>query len=397
MALHCVRTLAFWSSRRIVGLFSGPHDSVMRIDPVQLSSLIGDIYECALEPSRWNDALTRFVSHFSPPDWDVAALMWEGVNRPGVRWVGTTGLVAHAIQGYEMVFAGTNVWSGKAGDLPLGEVMDTDALVSRAEFLKSDLYQKFLKTWGIELALFVIFERAAQEQLALVMPGPPNREIEHLRRGLRLIAPHVQRTIRISHGIAEANLRAAGAEAALNLGHVAIIAVDANMGVVSSNERANQLAGTAMFTLQNNRLIFADANAQKLLASLAECETPSSEAFRVEAADGTRYAVLAMNIRPQQQPVLGGWVEGARVLVSVSLPHQAPLIEIDHLKAWFDLTPAEARLVVALANGKSTTDYASERGVTIDAIRFLLKNVFSKTGARNQAQLMTLVTQVPKA
>jgi DNA-binding CsgD family transcriptional regulator len=90
-------------------------------------------------------------------------------------------------------------------------------------------------------------------------------------------------------------------------------------------------------------------------------------------------------------------VEGARVLVSVSLPHQAPLIEIDHLKAWFDLTPAEARLVVALANGKSTTDYASERGVTIDAIRFLLKNVFSKTGARNQAQLMTLVTQVPKA
>lgn len=376
---------------------SGLHGSVMRIDPVQFSSLIGDIYECALEPSRWNDALTRFVSTFSPPDWDVAALMWEGVNRPGVRWVGTTGLVPHAIQGYETVFAGTNVWSKRSGDLPLGEVLDTDSLVTRAEFLSSDLYQKFLKTWGIELALFVIFERAGQEQLALVMPGLPNRPLDQLRRGLRLIAPHVQRTVRISHGIAQANLRAAGAEAALNMGHAAIIAVDAEMRVVSRNERANELAGTTMFTLANNRLIFADAEAQKLLVSLAERETPSSEAFRVEAANGARYAVLAMNIRRQHQPVLGGWMEGARVLVTVSQPHHAPLIEIDHLKAWFDLTPAEARLVVALAHGKSTTDYASERGVTIDAIRFLLKNIFSKTGARNQAQLMTLVTQVPKA
>jgi len=369
----------------------------MRVDPVQLSSLIGDIYECALEPSRWNDTLTRFVSTFSPPDWDVAALMWEGVNRPGVRWVGTTGLVAYAIQGYEMVFAGTNVWSTKTGDLPLGEVLDTDALVSRAEFLKSDLYQKFLKTWGMELALFVIFERAGHEQLALAMPGPPNRPMAHLQRGLRLIAPHVQRSVRISHGIAEANLRSAGAEAALNLGHVAIIAVDANMGVVSSNERANELACSTMFTLKNKRLVFADAGSQKLLMSLAEREAPSSEAFRVEAADGTLYAVLAMNIRPQKQPVLGGWIEGARVLVSISRPHQAPLIEVDRLKAWFDLTPAEARLVVALVSGKSTTAYASERGVTIDAVRFLLKNVFSKTGARNQSQLMTLVTQVPQA
>ncbi|MFN9357820.1 MAG: helix-turn-helix transcriptional regulator [Alphaproteobacteria bacterium] len=369
----------------------------MRIDPVQLSSLIGDIYECALEPSRWNDTLTRFVSVFSPPDWDVAALMWEGINRPGVRWVGTTGLVAHALQGYEMVFAGTNVWSTKTGGLPLGEVLDTDALVTREELLKSDFYQKYLKTWGLELALFVIFERAGQEQLALAMPGPPNRPMEHLRRGLRLIAPHVQRTIRISHGIAAANLRTAGAEAALNLGHVGIIAVDANMGIVSCTERANQLASTTMYTLQNKRLIFADAAAQKLLVSLAERETPSSEAFRIEAADGTRHAVLAMNIRPQHQPVLGGWMEGARLLVSISLPHQAPLIEVDRLKAWFDLTPAEARLVAALANGKSTTDYASERGVTIDAIRFLLKSVFSKTGAKSQSQLMTMVTQLPQA
>ena len=365
------------------------------IDLAQLSSLIGDIYECALEPGRWNDTLTRMVSAFSPPDWDVAALMWEGLNRPGVRWVGTTGLVAHALQGYEMVFAGTNVWSARTGQLPLGQVFDTDELVSRAEFLKSDLYQKFLKLWRMELAMFVIFERVEGEQLALAMPGPPDRPIEKLRRGLRLIAPHVQRTMRISYGLAEANLRAAGAEAALNLGHVAVLAVDAHLNVISRNEKAERLAAGGMFTLRGKRLLFADAEAQKRLTALAAQDQPASDAFRIETADGTSHAVLAMNMRPQQHAVLGGWIEGAKLLISISLPHSAPLIEVDRLRAWFDLTPTEARLVVALAAGKSLADYAEGRGVSIEAARFLLKGAFRKTGAESQAQLVTLINQVP--
>ena len=366
------------------------------IEPAQLSSLIGDIYECALEPGRWNDTLTRLVSVFSPPDWDVAALMWEGMSRPGVRWVGTTGLVAYALQGYETAFAGTNVWSLRTGQLPLGQVFDTDELISRAEFLKSDLYQKFLKIWRMEVALFVIFERVDDEQLALAMPGPPDRAIEKLRRGLRLVAPHVQRTMRISHGLAQANLRAAGAEAALNLGNVAILAVDANLNVISRNEKAAELAARGMFTLRNAHLLFADADAQRRLFALASQDQPGSDAFRIETADGLRHAVLAMNIRPQQQTVLGGWIEGAKLLVSISRPHSAPLIEVDRLRAWFDLTPSEARLVLALAGGKSMADYASERGVSIEAARFLLKGAFRKTGAESQAQLVTLINQVPQ-
>ena len=39
---------------------------------------------------------------------------------------------------------------------------------------------------------------------------------------------------------------------------------------------------------------------------------------------------------------------------------------------------------------------ALREAVTIDAVRFLLKGVYRKTGAENQAQLMTLVTQVPQ-
>lgn len=366
------------------------------IDAEQLSGLIGDIYECALEPSRWNDTLTRFVSVFSPPDWDVAALMWEGMNRPGVRWVGTTGLIAPAIQAYESVFAGTNVWSAQAAHLPMGQVIDTDDLVTRVEFLKSDLYQKFLKTWGMEVALFVIFDRGDDEQLALAMPGPPDRSLMNLKRELRLIAPHVQRTMRISHGLAGSRLRAAGAEAALNLGHAAVLALSADLTIISHNVKAQELADKKLYVVHQGRILFADMEAQKRLSLLAGQDLPTSEAFRIEDASGTSHAVLAMTMRPQREAVLGGWIEGAKVLVSITTPHPAPLIEVDRLRAWFDLTATEARLVAALASGKTLAAYADERSVSVDAARFLLKGAFRKTGAESQAQLVTLINQVPQ-
>lgn len=366
-------------------------------DAERVSSLVGDIYECALNPERWNDALANFVATFSPPNWDVAMLMWEGVNRPGVRWVGTAGVVAHARQGYEMVFAGRHVWSQHVGTKPLGVVFDSDALVSRKAFLDSDLYQRFLKTWGIELALIVLFERTPEEVLGLVVAGPPDQPLESLTRGMRLVAPHIQRCMRISHGLAEARLRAAGSEALLNLGHVAVFALTDSLHVVSQNSKAQQLASLELLRVSDGRLHFASAEAQMRISALAQQSVPQSEAFRIEDGQGASYAVLAMTIRPQVEPVLGGWAEGAKVLVSISTPHPAPLIEANRLKAWFDLTPSEAKLASMLAAGKSLNAYAEERGVSIEAARFLLKGVFRKTGAKSQAQLVGLVSQLPKS
>ena len=363
----------------------------------QFGDLVGDIYQCALEPARWSDALSHFVSVFSPPDWDVAALMWEGINAPSVRWVGTTGLVAHAIQGYQAAHAGTNAWSVRTTQLAVGRVVDTDEILSRAEFLKSDLYQHFLKTWSMELAVFIIFERTTSEQLALSMPGPDGRDISGIKRGMRLIAPHVQRATRIGHGLAEARLRSAGAEAALELGHVAIMALKQDLTIVSKNDKAAALAAQKVFRISGGRVAFEDQEAQKQIAALAQSTAPASVAFRVADATGANHAVLAMTIRPQREAVLGGWVEGARILVSISNPHPTPLLEVNRLCAWFDFTPSEARLAAALTTGQSLADYAEARGVGVEAARYLLKAIFRKAEVNSQAQLVTVIKNLPEA
>ena len=365
------------------------------LTPEGLSSLIGDVYECVLSPAHWDEVLTRFVFQFSPADWDVAMLMWEGLNKPSVRWVGTTGLVAHARQAYENVFAGTNIWSSRATGVALGEVLDTDQLVSRDEVLASDLYLQFLKTWKLELALFIVFDRAGDEQLGLAMPGPDGRDLTDLRRGLRLIAPHVQRAMRLSHGLAEARLRAAGSEAILNLGHVAVLALREDLAVISRNTRAEALVARGLCQFDRGKFAFTDRTAQRQLAELAKADGPASLALSVEDSSGDTHAVLAMTVRQHREQVMGGWVEGAKLLVSISQPHPAPLIEVDRLRAWFNLTASEARLAAELATGRTPQDFANARGITIDAVRYLLKGAFRKTGAKSQAQLVALIKDAP--
>jgi DNA-binding CsgD family transcriptional regulator len=65
----------------------------------------------------------------------------------------------------------------------------------------------------------------------------------------------------------------------------------------------------------------------------------------------------------------------------------------DSLKKRFDLTPAEARLVVHLVQGISLKSSAEALGVKYETARTALKSVFQKTGAHRQAELVLKVFQ----
>lgn len=73
---------------------------------------------------------------------------------------------------------------------------------------------------------------------------------------------------------------------------------------------------------------------------------------------------------------------------------QAPLPAVV-LQQLYGLTPAEARLTADLAAGYSTAEIAERMRITRDTLRSYLKQVFIKTGARRQAELITMVLNSP--
>ena len=80
-----------------------------------------------------------------------------------------------------------------------------------------------------------------------------------------------------------------------------------------------------------------------------------------------------------------------------SAPGERTVVEIARVAQWFALPPAEARLAVALAGGQSLQSYAALRAVSLNAVRFLLKGIFRKTGATSQAQLVAMLARLPAA
>jgi DNA-binding CsgD family transcriptional regulator len=61
------------------------------------------------------------------------------------------------------------------------------------------------------------------------------------------------------------------------------------------------------------------------------------------------------------------------------------------LQGLFDLTPAEARVARAIAEGNAITDIAPSLSVTEGTVRTQLKAVLAKTGLHRQAELVALL------
>jgi DNA-binding CsgD family transcriptional regulator len=360
-----------------------------------LSDLIGLVYECAIDPQQWSEMLAQFAHHFGPPDWDVALLMWERMQPPGARFVGTAGFGPAVREIYQSAFAGRTLWAEKLAPLLPGRVVDTDEVLPRSEFVASPFYKDFASTWGMELAVAAILDKNGSEQLALVMPGPPNRDLEVLKRGLRLLAPHLQRAVRISRNLGEANLRSYAAQSALERAPAAVLTLSNDFQILASNSKVQALAEAGQIAVKGGRFFFSDAKAQSRLSDLAASTQPASAAFSIASLDGSDIAVLAAKIAPRSEQALLGTLKGAALIVSIGLGERAPLLEINRLRAWFGLTPSEGRLAAALADGTSVRDYAVLRNVSENAVRFLLKGVYRKVGVASQAQLVVRVRNLP--
>ncbi|MEJ2123293.1 MAG: helix-turn-helix transcriptional regulator, partial [Alphaproteobacteria bacterium] len=66
------------------------------------------------------------------------------------------------------------------------------------------------------------------------------------------------------------------------------------------------------------------------------------------------------------------------------------------LQRSFNLTQAETRLALAMAQGRTVSDYADTQNVTIGTARVQLKSVMRKTGTHRQAELVSFLVKLSR-
>lgn len=370
-----------------------------RIDLADYDAVVSDIYESALAPAHWEIALTNLVNRFGGDRWDIAMLVWERLAPPTGRFVGQTGVHLMAQQGYVHSFAGNNEWSVRGHDLAVGTVVHSDLLVDRDAFVTGRFYREFLANYDLQVGVLALLDRHARDHLCLCLPGPDNGTAPRLEAAVRLLLPHIQRAVRISRRIGEVELSARSARAVLERVPSPVLLLDGALRVLYANPQAEALFAQGYLKRRGERMVLPDRKAAARLTALANLGVDARaatycQAFMLEHEVHPPVGAMALRIDDDPAQANPDFV-AARLMIVAGRNHRASFAHVDHLRDWFGLTPAEARLAATLAEGGSLVDFAATRGVTLNAARFLLKGIFAKTDCNRQALLVARLQATP--
>lgn len=182
--------------------------------------------------------------------------------------------------------------------------------------------------------------------------------------------------------------------------------IDDNATILAANSYASSAApcqsGITMASDGSLRLAPADLGrtvrsilkqmAITQMADATDAAAPDLHAVSFQHDEnGRRCWLLLIPLRPFRNE--GGATrapgESAQLYLALMKAEDEPLrLSSTLLQSAFDLTPAEASILLGLASGSTLKEYADERGLKITTARWHLANVLRKTGGKSQADLI---------
>jgi len=192
-------------------------------------------------------------------------------------------------------------------------------------------------------------------------------------------------------------------EEVLNRLHVGVVLVDAACTSLLANDNAEALlSGKSGLFLDKGTLTASTPNVRTELKRLI------AEASLQDVELSGQMSVMTVERQPPRLPLtllisplrnrLSEGVAGnhqATAMVFVSEENQKIELSAEVLNLLYGLTPAEARLTIALVDGLELEQIANEFNVSLHTLRGHLKSIFRKTGVRRQSELVALILTGP--
>jgi DNA-binding CsgD family transcriptional regulator/PAS domain-containing protein len=204
---------------------------------------------------------------------------------------------------------------------------------------------------------------------------------------LRKLLPHIQQTARLWLSLEAAGARIGQLENAIDRIDLPLVVCDGQLRIEWSNAAAREFILQAQSLMAvAGRLQARDPAGQAILRRLVEAVasgTVESQVGVIAARDHR-----PVHVRATRSPVTPLSTSGDRIGLFLSQPDFQICLNPADLSAVFLLTPAEARLAVALARGASLASYSTSRGISVGTARNQLKQVLAKTSSRSQSELV---------
>lgn len=182
-----------------------------------------------------------------------------------------------------------------------------------------------------------------------------------------------------------------GFEHALAVAPVAAVLFDAGSRAYWRNALADEvLAASDGLSLARGRLQAATFGEQRRLAEAITQAVALRADTNVLIARPSGAPAYLIRVHSMGCPVVAPTARAAAFIIAPRL-HAAPSADI--IASAFQLTPGEARVAAGLcAVGGGIRETAMALRLSPNTVKTLLQRAFGKTGARTQAELLTLLT-----
>jgi DNA-binding CsgD family transcriptional regulator len=354
-----------------------------------LEDLIGGIYDAAVDPDLWTEAIARVVDAvgcrtgvFYEHDTATHQSQPLGFHRFNTDFIGD--YVAH--------YGALDPWNARVMQWPVGLAAPTYALMPEDEFRRTEFYQDYLRRTGVFYGLGGLVERA-DGRVAVFGVQRNYEDGRFPEESVALVGalmPHLKRAYRMNRAMLRVRGDRAILEETLHLMAQPVLIVDREGRLVFANSSAARLLATGDgIKLADERIAAAHRDDKAALTALLH--PLSDEAPKVIALrrPGRKRSLVVQAVPLRSD---GRWETTGRVALLIEAePPQIP--SLDHLASAFSLTSAEAKLWSGLAAGATLAEIAQRQQTSVNTLRVHLGRLFAKLGVHRQADLVRLALE----
>jgi DNA-binding CsgD family transcriptional regulator/PAS domain-containing protein len=358
--------------------------------------LIGQIYDCVVDPNRWTTTLKRIGGRFKSQS---AAINIVNPLKREVRFLAscnvTPDIMAAFDQGNKINPVITSGWFAN-----LDEPYTTATYLGDESYRKTRFYREVVAPMGFEDAILTVVAKSSNRFGALVFarraddgPVVPQDLAE-----VRIFAPHIRRAVTITDMLDAKALREDALSRAMDLLTVGVVLTDGDGRIVYANRFGDRLLREKTALRRDGDRL--SANDPKAAADLYDAVTT--------AANGTIVASpksgIALPIPSKTDADLAAWVLpldrglrnelaahfAAKVAVFVRELGDTSPFPGELFVRRYGITPAECRVLMMLTQGMTPSETANALGISEATVRTHMRSLFAKTGTQGQADLMRL-------
>jgi DNA-binding CsgD family transcriptional regulator len=363
-------------------------------DRHQLSDLIGVIYDAAIDPSRWEDAIERTVQFVGGAG---GGLFCKDVGVQHATMPHRFGFdVRLRVELFRQIYPSAE--GHFLGDLE--QPVATTELMPFAELAQSDLYLQWAQPQGFVDFLSTVVERTTVSTAIFGVFRHERNGIvdDRARLQMRLIAPHIRRAVVIGRMFEfKAAEVATFVDTFDGLG-AGMYLVDAGGRLIHANAAGNALLDAGdILSSAGGRLVARDAQVDRTLRDIFAAAGQGDAALGIKGIavpltgkEGERYVAHALPLTSGARR-RAGVVYTATVALFVRKAALAIASAPEAIGSAFRLTPTELRVLLAIVEVGGIPEVAEAFGVADTTVRTHVSRLFEKTGTARQADLVKLV------